>query len=177
MKYINTYSNYQNGSDGTKYFDMDCLNDIGGFQHPLYYMLAKDQKYELVFISPDQYIKNIRKGFKITHDEVMRAVNQETVVKYAQNMKDGDKFPIGFFTTNSSSQEGRHRALALKKLGVKTFPIISITQLSKKNRDDIALAFKGMTFEEVEMCMKKEGYSGISKLDYRELQIHLDHRM
>jgi hypothetical protein len=177
MKYLNTYSNYQNNSDGTKYFDMNSLNDIGGFQHPLYYMLAKDQKYQLVFISPDEYMENIRKGFNLNKDEVMNAVNLNTVSKYAQNMLDGDKFPIGYFTTNTSSQEGRHRALALKKIGVESFPVIAITVLSKIERDHLALKLKGMTFEEVDQYMKKEGYSGISKLDYRELTVHLEHRM
>lgn len=177
MKYLNTYSNYQNNSDGTKYFDMDSLKDIGGFQHPLYYMLAKDQKYQLVFISPDEYMENIRKGFDLTNDEVMNAVNLSTVSKYARNMLDGDKFPIGYFTTNTSSQEGRHRALALKQIGVKSFPVIAITVLSKMERDHLALKLKGMTFEEVDQYMKREGYSGISKLDYRELTVHLEHRM
>jgi len=161
--------------DCCKYFDMGT-DRFGGFEHPIYYALNKSEIHELKLISPDDYIKAIAKGFNLSPENAIKHVNWDNVEKYANDMKKGDKFPLGYYTFNNSGQEGRHRALALKKLNCNNMPVITIKNLSSEEKDQFANKYKNMSTEELNQEFINLGYEGVSGLDIRELNNYIRYR-
>lgn len=177
MKHILEFKNY-NFCDGCQYFDMNLSNSYmyPAYENPIYSLIYKKVVEELEFISPKQYIYKIALGFgNLSYDDALAPVDYNLVDKYIEDMKKGDKFPIGFYTEGSSNQEGRHRAVALIKMGVETMPIIKRysvnTNYIKKEVDKI----KDLSREELNQYYIDKGYNGISDLDWRELQSYLNY--
>jgi len=86
-------------------------------------------------------------------------------------MKQGDKFPIGFYTKGKSNQEGRHRAIAAMLLGAKLIPVIEKVDLSDKDVSFLIEKWKNMEFEELNQLFIKMGFDeGISSLGYNSLK-------
>jgi len=161
------------GCDCCQYMDMD-IERFGGMEHPIYYPLEKGEQHQLKTINPKQYIYAIARGFGgLSYDDATAHVKWETVKKYAQDMRNGDKFPIGYYTEGSGLQEGRHRALALMELGCESMPVIVISTLTRPQQRDFALKYKGNSPEELNQIFKGMGYEGVSGLDIRTLE-HLN---
>lgn len=160
--------------DGCKYFNYSDLDRYPELKSPLYFMINKGELLKLNYMSPKEYLINVAKGFKASYDELMEWANNnsdrvERVNKYAEDMKNGDKFPIPYYTIGKSLQEGRHRALACLKLECKTIPVVVIEPIDYKTLPSRLAKFRGLSFEEVDKYFKNEGYNGITDLDYREL--------
>jgi len=97
---------------------------------------AREQKgfdVYVVNISPDEYISACVKGFKSTYESIIRSrTDSGKVEEYAELMKSGETFPMlmvqysldGYFT-----QEGLHRALAAKSLGIDKVPVLVAKEL------------------------------------------------
>jgi hypothetical protein len=96
-------------------------------------------------MSPDQYIQQAYEGFREhggleswqTKDDLLRSRSNLLVNKYADRMKRGEKFPMVVLDHSSVpvfrggkeksfSQEGLHRAMAAKKLGVNRIPVMIV---------------------------------------------------
>jgi len=107
---------------------------------PDYFARAKRRKHGIVMMSPDEYINKAVKGFKqsdpdATAESVIRTRDPDLISKYAKQMQTGAKFPtimldysIGF------SQEGLHRALAAKQLGLDEIPVMIISMTRRSDR-------------------------------------------
>lgn len=163
-----------NDCDGCKYFDINNLTYYyPGYENPLYYLIYKKTIEELVFISPKEYIQQVAKGHHNSYDRELDLVNQTLVDKYITDFKKGDKFPVGFYTEKGSSQEGRHRAIAMLQMGIKKIPIIKIQNISKKYIKDIVNEIKNLTYDEVNQYFINKGYNGITDLDWHELQSYI----
>jgi hypothetical protein len=165
--------------DCCKYFDMTSLQNYGGLEHPIYYIINKREINELEYISPEQYIHNIARGFGISYADAMNGAYQDDkAVKYAEMMQSGSKSPIGFYTENKGSQEGRHRAAAAMKLECKLIPIVKIVQnLSNEYVHDFVDTFKDYSREQLDTIFKEKGYNGISDLDWREFNNYKNYRL
>lgn len=161
--------------DCCKYFDMD-MERFGGFEHPIYYALNKSEIHELKLISPENYLKTVADNFKMHYHEMFNYVNQELVDKYANDMKKGDKFPLPYYTVNNRQQEGRHRALALKKLGCEYMPVVTVTELTDKEKENFANKYKDMSTNELNQAFVDLGYNGVSGLDMRELKNYVRYK-
>ena len=179
MKHIKLFEelNQNIEVDGSEYFDFNSIEMNGAFENPIYFMLSKSEKYSLIYISPEEYLKQVSKGFKTTVEETLKLVNMSLVDKYVEDMKKGDKFPIGFFIVGSSHQEGRHRAVAMQKLGVTKFPIVKIEHLSSDQRDLIAKSFIGLDPEQINDKVISMGYRGASKLDLNTIKNYIEYRL
>lgn len=179
MRHIKLFEelNTQNKKDGSQYFDFESIEMNGALENPIYFMLSKSEKYSLIYISPEQYLEEVSKGFKSTVQDTLKMVNPNLVDKYVQDMKNGDKFPIGFFIVGSSHQEGRHRAVAMQKLGVTTFPVVKIEYLTKSEKDSIALSFKDLTPEEINDKVIEMGYRSASDLDLRTIKNYIEYNL
>ena len=163
-----------------QYFDFGSLRSYSGFEHPLYYMLEKGESHELKHITPKQYIYTIARGFGgLSYADVVDsgAVSKDNVKKYAEAMKRGDKFPIGFYRDGDSGQEGRHRALALMELGCDEMPIVVIKRVSDKEARDFVLKYKDYSREQLDSLFKEMDYNGISDLDWRDFRRYIDYRL
>lgn len=163
--------------DGSQYFNFDSIEMNGAFENPIYFMLHKSERDSLIYISPEQYLEEVSKGFKSTVEDTLKLVNSSLVDKYVQDMKKGDKFPIGFYIVGSSHQEGRHRAVAMQRLGVTTFPVVKIEYLTKPEKDSIALSFKDLTPEEINDKVIEMGYRGASALDLRTIKNYIEYNL
>ncbi len=165
--------------DCCKYFDMESIDNYGGFQNPIYYAINKRETNELEYINPKQYIYTIARGFGISYDDAMGyAYNDEKANKYAEMMKSGSKAPIGYYVDGEEDQEGRHRASAAMKLGCNYIPVVRISKnLSNNYIINYVNDLKGLSREEVNTIFKNKGYHGISSLDWRELNNYITYRM
>jgi hypothetical protein len=169
--------------DCCKYFDFTFSQAGGqftGLEKPLYQEISKGEKHELQYIKPKQYIYNIARGFGgLSYEDVVDsgAVSKEAVIKYAKAMKNGEKFPIGWYKVDSGSQEGRHRALAAIELGCNSIPVVVITTLDYEDRLDIAEKYKGLSKEELNQIYINKGYNGITGLGWNDLQRFINHNI
>jgi len=109
-------------------------------KNPDYFARAKRRKGGIIMMSPDEYIDRAVKGFQksdstTSREQVLASRDIEIVNQYAREMQGGDKFPtimldysIGF------GQEGLHRAMAAKKLGIEKIPVMVVSMTRKKER-------------------------------------------
>jgi len=162
--------------DCCQYMDMN-VQRYGGMEHPIYYPLNKGERHELKIINPKQYIYAIARGFgNLSYDDATSHVSWDNVKKYAQDMRNGDKFPVGYYTDGAGSQEGRHRALALMELGCENMPVIVITRMNMAESEAFAMKYKDMSPEELNTTFQRMGYDGVSGLDIRELKNFVQYR-
>lgn len=97
-------------------FDIDSIYiNYVEFSMPLYSIINKNKTARLEYITPDQYIYNIARGFGLSYDDSILHTKKELISKYSEDMLKGDKFPVPYYVNNKSAQEGRHRAMAAKK--------------------------------------------------------------
>jgi len=164
--------------DCCKYFDMDDMSRYGGMEHPLYFMIEKRSIFEMEFIPPKQYIYNIARGFGSSYDDAMGgAYIEDKAKKYAEEMKNGAKFPIGYYVDNKPDQEGRHRAAAAMMLGCQKIPVIKKVEINGDYVHKFVETYKDLTKEELDTMFKEKGYHGISSLDWREFQSYVNYRL
>ena len=82
----------------------------------------------VIEMSPDEYIERVAKGFKSTPEEQVKWTAPNTVKKYAEAHKKGDKFPMPVldYARKSFGQEGRHRALSAIHAGIQKIPVLVV---------------------------------------------------
>lgn len=163
------------------FFDFDSLNMFVEFDKPLYSIVAKRKTAKLVYMSPKQYIYKIAQGFGgLSYDDVVGsgAVVHSNVDKYAEAMKSGAKFPIGYYTKGGDQQEGRHRALAAMKIGCDKMPVIQFMKISDKEFLNVINRLKDKSFDELDVLFKNIGFkNGITRLGYNELKRYIEYNM
>jgi poly(A) polymerase Pap1 len=156
-----------NDCDCCKYFDYSSLSNYG-LDKPLYYLIEKWQKLELINIKPKQYIFNIARNFGgLSYEDAIEHINDDNVKKYAQAMENGDKFPIGHYTEGGSGQEGRHRALAAMRLGCETIPILKITKLNYEDVMEFIKNHRDYDREQMDRLFDNEVYKGVHNLGWQ----------
>jgi hypothetical protein len=118
---------------GFKPFD-DTTTDLpmydNWFENPEYALEQKGYEVNRVYITPDQYIEACVDGFNSSYESIM-STRKEKAAEYARLMKDGETFPMltlvyslgGHFT-----QEGLHRALAAKMIGIEKVPVLVVKE-------------------------------------------------
>lgn len=110
---------------------------------PAYFKKVKGVTRRIKFMSPDEYFRRINKGRRQDplYDDLKdfaQYANPKLVDKYTVAMRHGSAFPMpgleyqvtkarpmeSLPMTVRVSQEGRHRALAAKKLGIDRMPVL-----------------------------------------------------
>lgn len=83
----------------------------------------KEGKGFIAEMSPDEYIQRI--SFDVFHTSIERTTScyYENVKEYARMMASGTKFDMGYIDYEKGGQEGRHRAMAAKMLGIEKIPV------------------------------------------------------
>jgi hypothetical protein len=79
-------------------------------------------------ISPDQYLgESARNRFvPVSLPDELRGIYSPAVEQYAVRARQGEKMPIPVIDRVNHEQEGRHRAMVAKKLGLKKIPVLFI---------------------------------------------------
>jgi len=164
--------------DCCKYFDMEDTARFTGLEHPIYSMIEKHQIEEIEYISPKQYLYNIANGFGLSYDDVLNsAYSDEKAKRYAEDMKKGDKFPIGYYKVNKADQEGRHRAVAAMILGCKQIPVVKKEEINRNYGHDFIEQYQTLDRPALDAMFKEKGYHGISDLDYRTFKNYIEFRL
>ena len=164
--------------DCCQYFDFNSLEMYAGYENPIYYYIAKQKSERLIYMSPDEYMDTIAKEARLSRDEMEKYLDKSNISRYAQAMLNGSKFPIGFYSVGAkNSQEGRHRALALKSIGCTSMPVIKMENISFEDMEKFVRYYKEYSKEELNSEFIKLGYNGITELDWRELQNYIKYRL
>jgi len=108
------------GDADKEYEGFSTIMDIGQFD--------SDLEKGIGFIaemSPDEYIDRISYEVFHTTKEAAIICDYENVKEYAKMMAEGVKFDMGYldYSREPAGQEGRHRAMAAKLLGIDTIPV------------------------------------------------------
>jgi hypothetical protein len=95
----------------------DLLQDDG------YNFFYKGVQAVVEFMSPDEYLKRVRKGFKEAKDVNITEEKKDAI---KQAIKEGKKINMPFLSTKDGkfSQEGRNRASVAKEMGEETIPVL-----------------------------------------------------
>lgn len=168
-----------NSCDCCKYFDMNSLNNYVEIEKPLYSIVAKRRLGVVEYIKPKQYIYRIANGFGVSYEDALGGgYDEELAKKYAKRMIDGEKAPIGYYTHNSGSQEGRHRAMASMFTKCNTMPVVKIQHLSNDEFLEYVNQFRDKSFEELNTHFLNLGYpNGITKLGYNDLKRYIEYNL
>ena len=102
---------------------MPTFNEL--MENPDYFRDAKDMVGEVVTMSPDKYLTKAAEVLGVTPEESNFAIDPKRVKKYADAMRKGAKFPIAVLEYGKGNQEGRHRALAAKEVGI-DIPVLEV---------------------------------------------------
>lgn len=107
---------------GMSYYN-NFLND----KDAKYMKYAKGKIGTIQYMPPDVYIEKCAYDiFNSTVEKTLRGINDINIDKYAEQMKNGEKFDLPVLDYSGKTQEGRHRALAMKKLGIKLMPVLVV---------------------------------------------------
>lgn len=111
---------YDGFSKDTNTYKQDYLEDV---------KYAKSKGYSEVYIaemSPKEYMERCAKEvFEIPVEDVYSGMlNKADTNMYTRMMKSGTKFDMPYLDAKTKQQEGRHRALAAEKLGIKKIPVL-----------------------------------------------------
>lgn len=111
---------YEGFSKDTNTYKQDYLDDLE---------YAKSKGYSEVYIaemSPKEYMERCSKEiFEVPIEDVYDGMmNKSDTEEYAKMMKSGVKFDMPYLDVKTKQQEGRHRALAAEKLGLKKIPVL-----------------------------------------------------
>lgn len=118
--------------DKTRVSDYDAMMDNSKLkrdatQHE-YYKFEKGYDYTIEYMTAQEYM-DLCSDKVFDGRNAYNGVDEETVDKYAESMRNGDKFPLPYINVSKySGQEGRHRMLAgAKAFGENTeFPVMII---------------------------------------------------
>jgi len=102
-------------------------------KNPDYYKEKKGMAGTIIYMSPDSYIREAGKNREkpLTYDEELQGVDQNLVVKYMSRAISGEKMPMLVLDTVKKEQEGRHRAMVAKALGLKEVAVLKVLPSKK----------------------------------------------
>lgn len=117
---------FDTNSTGISFYD-------GILKNPAYYEAAKGKVGRVVLMSPDEYIRQAAKLREVptTYEEELRGVADQLVREYVERVCKGEKMPLLLLDTTTQAQDGRHRAIAAKCLGLAKVPVLVV----KKGRE------------------------------------------
>jgi len=100
----------------------------GLLKHKEYYERAHGIKYKIVYMTPDEYIKKVAELQGTPVYLQMMMISNDIVNSYVELAKKGTKFPILILDYRNKYQEGRHRAIMAKRLGIEKIPVMVVEE-------------------------------------------------
>jgi hypothetical protein len=96
---------------------------------PEYALKRKGKKVSLVWMTPEEYLFKQAEVKGVTLSQDLRAVDKGSVDWHKERMLSGDKVFSLYLEPAKEYQEGRHRAVAAKELGVKRVPVVVVEEV------------------------------------------------
>lgn len=110
---------------GMPFYDMMLEN-------PIYFRKNKGLTGKIVYVSPDEYIaKAVECMGTTTIPRFVQLIDEELIKRYADSMLKGVKFDMPVIECERGYQEGRHRVLAAKKIGVTQIPVYMVEKVKE----------------------------------------------
>jgi uncharacterized protein YjgD (DUF1641 family) len=134
--FVTTRGEAKKSAEVTPFRKDTGLTDIDDmFTKPHLTEYFRDEKHKEAYqieVTPDAYLDALRS----TDFDIDNSISQTRVDEYADRMLKGDKFPALVYDIHRGfiSQEGRHRALAAKKIGVKSLPVSVVYETGKVDK-------------------------------------------
>lgn len=116
------YPGFDTTTTGMSYYD--------AMLKPGYFDKVVGLKATIEAMTPDDYLARSAVAKGVTEELDLQVVDTKLVDEYAEAMKRGDKFPM--LLLEDKSQEGKHRALAARKAGIKEVPVFVVTKPVEK---------------------------------------------
>lgn len=85
---------------------------------------------EIEYMSPDDYFKQCALLCKSTLENQYRMISERNMQEL-MNVIEKKKLPIGFLNYALEWQEGRHRALLAKRLGMTSIPVLVVKPIDE----------------------------------------------
>ena len=126
FNYIVEEAKWEKEIDRWSFEEGNKEKDYEGFSTTMGLAFDKDLEAGKGFIaemSPDEYLDRI--AFEIFQTTRERAIvcDYSNVKEYAEMMANGVKFDMGYLDYTDKGQEGRHRAMAARLLGIEKIPV------------------------------------------------------
>lgn len=119
---------------------------------PIYDRYIKDPDYarqkgftvEIQQMTPDEYLETSAKMQGTDVERQLDMVDQDRVKEYAGMMLSGTLFDLPYLDWARKDQEGRHRALAAKRAGYETMPVLVIRAVGSETAKESAPACQNL---------------------------------
>ena len=121
-------------------------------KNPEYFKTQKGKQFKIEEMSPERYFAEI--GRQMDNNSIEPA----RVKKYAEKMREGEMFPMLTLEKSGGriTQEGQHRALAAKEVGIERVPVMVVEETpleqalkrAKGDQDEIARILKAFGVED-----------------------------
>lgn len=120
-KEINLKSEFFGNTTNMPHYD-------GLLEFPKYHKENKGECGRIEMMEPDLYILScaLFRSHQSSIDEELRGVDKNLVERYYHRSLKGEKMPIPVIDKYRCSQEGRHRAMTAKRLGLKKIPVLVV---------------------------------------------------
>lgn len=120
---VESDTKYFSGITGMSYYDNILKNKN-------YFYWSKNIKFSIVEMSPDQYLIDSAKIHDTSVDVDTMHIRQSDVNELAELMQSGIKMDMPVLQWSpSKDQEGRHRALASKQIGIDKIPVMVVNEV------------------------------------------------
>jgi len=144
---------------GLSFYD-DILN--ADTENPGYQFFYKGIQARVEMMSPSEYLRRVREGFKTETDENLTESSRKKIMDAIENGNQID-MPFLRYDNGSFSQEGRNRANLARELGERNIPVLVVTNVRQEEKIKKAQEFidsisseKINTIEDVIDALKSE---------------------
>ena len=97
--------------------------------NPEYYRTEEHMEAKIVMMTPDEFMRECAKVHNVPIHEEYKAINPARVCKLIEAVKAGNKLYLPFIDYVMGAEEGRHRVMAAKGLGLTKVPVIVVKKL------------------------------------------------
>ena len=101
----------------------------GILKNPKYHREEKGFHYKIEEMSPEQYMREVAKQQKTSLERQYECISPKRIKEYKELTLKGSPMPMPSLERYASGyevQEGRHRAVVAKELGIKKIPVMKI---------------------------------------------------
>lgn len=95
-------------------------------KNPNYHRKEKGLRHKIVHITPDKFIEECARRQKSTIRQQHEMIYPKPVRRYKKRTLKGSPMPMPVLGPEEDYQEGRHRAMVAKELGIKKIPVLKV---------------------------------------------------
>ena len=98
----------------------------GILKNPEYHKREKGIHHKIVYMTPAQYMREVAIQQKTSVGRQEEMLSPKLIKEYKKRTLAGSPMPMPTIEVNPDVQEGRHRAMVAKELGIKKMPVMKV---------------------------------------------------